>query len=311
MPRKKKPPITAQQPKPGPISFQDIQWVPKTRKGFGKMITIMAAYLPFNRVEDFMVGQTCPDGSVGEWIVADRARGVQVGRPQIDSYIEHVHYECAFGPQDHTGDPQHPRSKKRGCIAKFSIKQLLLFPDVVEVAYYHVDHTKVDGSLAHGGIKAIFELSVPRDPLEDGHAYDCGDSINNKDTTEVKEKDMEGAAIISGNIDRTSIQPLSQTQPSIEECLLAIEKLQEDVRQEARGGGLLLVQQLQAMMTKTLNDVKRIRGQIETGNLRSQYVFEVVDDSLGNSIVMKKKFREQTMLAMSSQRKRNRSALDE
>ncbi len=71
-------------------------------------------------------------------------------RPQIHSYIEHVYYECAFGPNDHTGDPQHPHSKKRGCIAKFSIKQLLLFPDVVEVAYYHVDHTREDGSPAHG-----------------------------------------------------------------------------------------------------------------------------------------------------------------
>ena len=66
MPRKPKPSITAQQPKLGPISFQDIQWAPKTRKGFGKMLTIMATYLPFNTVEDFIVGQTCADGSAVE-----------------------------------------------------------------------------------------------------------------------------------------------------------------------------------------------------------------------------------------------------
>ena len=81
MPRKPKPSITIQQPKLGPISFQDIQWVPKTRKKFGKILTIMASYIHFNKVEDFIVGQTCVDGSVVEWIVAARIRGVQVKRP--------------------------------------------------------------------------------------------------------------------------------------------------------------------------------------------------------------------------------------
>jgi len=142
MSRKPKPSIIAQHPKLGPISFQDIQWVPKTRKGFGKILTIMARYLPFYRVEDFIAGQTYVDGSVVERNVVAKARGVQVGRLQIDFYIEHVHYECAFGPKDHTGDPQHLHSKKRRCIAKFSIKQFLLFPNVVEVAYYHVDHIR-------------------------------------------------------------------------------------------------------------------------------------------------------------------------
>ncbi len=113
------------------------------------MLTIMAVYFPSNRVQDFIAGQTCADGSFVEWIVAARIRGVQVERPQIDSYIEHVYYECAFGPKDHTRDPQHPHLKKRGCIAKFSIK-LFLFPDVVEVAYYHVDHTREDRSPANG-----------------------------------------------------------------------------------------------------------------------------------------------------------------
>ena len=34
--------------------------------------------------------------------------------------------------------------------AKFSIKQLFLFPNVDEVVYYHVDHTMKDESPAHG-----------------------------------------------------------------------------------------------------------------------------------------------------------------
>ena len=119
MPRKPKPLITAQQPKLGPISFQDFQWTTKTRKGFGKMLTFMAAYLPLDRIEDFIAGQTCADGFTVEWIVVVRVRGVQVGRPQIDSYIEHVHYQCAFGPKDHMGS--------RGCIAKFPSNNFFCF----------------------------------------------------------------------------------------------------------------------------------------------------------------------------------------
>ena len=115
------------------------------------MLTIMASYLFFNGVEDFIAGQKYADGSAIEWIVAARIRRVQVKISQIDSYIEHIiYYECAFGPKDHTWDPQHPHSKKRECIAKFSIKQLLLFPYVVEVIYYHVDRTREDGSPTHG-----------------------------------------------------------------------------------------------------------------------------------------------------------------
>ena len=59
---------------------------------------------------------------------------------------------------------------------------------------------------------------------------------------------------------------------------MAIEKLHNDTREEAMRGGLLLIQQLQAMMTKTLTDIKRIRGQLEAYNLHPQRVFEVVDD---------------------------------
>ena len=66
---------------------------------------------------------------------------------------------------------------------------------------------------------------------------------------------------------------------------MPIKKLQEDAREEAKRGGLLLIQYLQAMLAKTLTDLKRIRGQIEADNLHPQSVFEVNDDSIGNSIV--------------------------
>jgi hypothetical protein len=91
---------------------------------------------------------------------------------------------------------------------------------------------------------------------------------------------------------------------------LAIKNLRNATREETKGGGLLLVQHLQIMMTKILTDLKRIRGQIEADNLHPQSVFEVNDDELGNSIVRKKDFWEQAMLAMSFQRKKNSSSLD-
>ena len=71
---------------------------------------------------------------------------------------------------------------------------------------------------------------------------------------------------------------------------MAIEKLQVDAKEEAMGGGVLLLQQLQTMMTKTLTDVKWIRGQIEANNLYPQCVFEVVDDGLENSIKKEEMF---------------------
>ena len=46
MPRKAKPSINAQQPKLGPISLEYIQWPPKTRKMFKKLLTILVAFLP-------------------------------------------------------------------------------------------------------------------------------------------------------------------------------------------------------------------------------------------------------------------------
>ena len=69
------------------------------------------------------------------------------------------------------------------------------------------------------------------------------------------------------------------------------------------GGGLPLVQQLQAMIIKVCTDVKRIRDQLEDDNLHPQRIFEVVDDGLRNFIV-KKKNRKETIFAMSFQRKR-------
>ena len=110
-----------------------------------------------------------------------------------------------------------------------------------------------------GEIEAMFELSVSINSFEDGNVDKCRDNINNTHILKDHEENMGDATNIGGDIDNVSIQLLKQTQPFKEGCLLVIENLQDDAREKAIWVGLLLVQQLQAMMTKTLTDVKQIR----------------------------------------------------
>ena len=119
-----------------------------------------------------------------------------------------------------------------------------------------------------GGIGIMFELNIPIGSFENGHVRDSEDNIdNNNDVIEVKKNDIEDITNIDGDIHCTCIELLKQIQSSIKGCLLAIQKLQKDAREEAKESGLLLVQHLQAMMIKTLTDLKQIRGQIEADNL--------------------------------------------
>ena len=106
-----------------------------------------------------------------------------IRRPQIDSFISHTYYECAYGPKDHRHSLIHKRSTKKGCLARFSIKQLYKFPHIAEVAYYVVEHKRLDGSIAHGPLdpssnsrKSQYEpriskalISWVKDQLHKGH----------------------------------------------------------------------------------------------------------------------------------------------
>lgn len=52
---------------------------------------------------------------------------------------------------------------------------------------------------------------------------------------------MVDTTILGQDFDSIPIEYLRQTQPSINKSLLAIEKLQENAREDIIGGGLLLV----------------------------------------------------------------------
>ena len=71
-------------------------------------------------------------------------------RPQIDSFISHTYYECAYGPKNHRHDLIHKSSTEKGCLARFYIKQLYKFLHIAEVTYYVVEHKRLHGSITHG-----------------------------------------------------------------------------------------------------------------------------------------------------------------
>ncbi len=53
------------------------------------------------------------------------------------------------GLEDHRKDPNHMRSIKCDCLAHFSIKRFYTWPNVVEIIFYHLIHTRANGDLAH------------------------------------------------------------------------------------------------------------------------------------------------------------------
>lgn len=61
-------------------------------------------------------------------------------------------YYCPYGPEDLRFNPKHKKSKKRGCLARFAIRQLKLYPHIGEVIYYHNEHTRENGEIAHGAL---------------------------------------------------------------------------------------------------------------------------------------------------------------
>ena len=130
-------------------------------------------------------------------------------------------------------------------------------------------------------IEAMFELGVSIKSLEDGDIYEISYYIDNSNFMKDTDKYMVYVTILGRDVDSFSIKLLRQTQHSIEGYLLAIKNLQKNAIVEAMGGGLLLVQQLQTMITKVCTDVKRI-------GVNWKMTLEVVDDGLGNFIVNKK-----------------------
>ena len=155
-----------------------------------------------------------------------------------------------------------------------------------------------------GGLEPMFKHSNPIDPFgitdNDDSENDSDDDGDNGDidVNDTAELDMEGPTYVEG------ANKSMKNGESIDSSLALIEKLVEEAKEEAIAGGIQLVRHMQAMMTKVLTDVKRIRSHQASNSVHPQIVFETVNDGLGNSIVRKPDFHEK---AMSSQGKRKRT----
>ena len=68
----------------------------------------------------------------------------------INIYICYFRYHCSYGPEDHRNKKELRQNHKRGCLARYSIKILAKPADTVEIAYFHEEHTRIDGTPAHG-----------------------------------------------------------------------------------------------------------------------------------------------------------------
>ncbi len=99
---------------------------------------------------EFIDGQGCEEGRGVQWNIANNMVDTSLrSNDQIDSFMTHIYYECAYKLKHYKNHPRHQRSKKKGCIARFLVKRLYLHPHITKVADYHVDHTREDGIPTH------------------------------------------------------------------------------------------------------------------------------------------------------------------
>jgi len=68
----------------------------------------------------------------------------------LNYHMMFYRYACGYGPNDHHENPNCGRSMKRDCLASFSIKQLYIWPEVVELSFYHHAHIRVNDEPTHG-----------------------------------------------------------------------------------------------------------------------------------------------------------------
>jgi hypothetical protein len=69
-------------------------------------------------------------------------------------------YHCNYGPEDHHGDPRHPKLKNRGCTSKFFVKCLYKYPNVAKISWYHQGHTREDGTLSEHLIMTLNDVNL-------------------------------------------------------------------------------------------------------------------------------------------------------
>ena len=94
MGRRKEPP-SVQYPSPGPIQYNSLVWTQGQRRGTkdSSICTIITAFILWERMSDFMDGQTMEDGSNVEWAIEDTIEDKKdLKRPQLTSSLIQTWY---------------------------------------------------------------------------------------------------------------------------------------------------------------------------------------------------------------------------
>jgi hypothetical protein len=61
-------------------------------------------------VYEFIDGERCEEGGKVQWNIAKNMVGeFKIKQTQIDSYMTHTYYECAYGRKDYKNHPQHEK----------------------------------------------------------------------------------------------------------------------------------------------------------------------------------------------------------
>ncbi len=71
-------------------------------------------------------------------------------------------YECGYGSKDDHDDSNHTSSIKHGCLVAFSVKQLYVWPEVVEISFYHYAQILIKGEPTHSqdDLECIARMSL-------------------------------------------------------------------------------------------------------------------------------------------------------
>ena len=93
------------------IKYGDLQWTNKTRQCFAHFTSVLFAFILWECVSNFIERQHLGEHGRIQWNIERTIVGeTNLRRPQIDSFISYMYYECAYGPEDHRHDPIHKRS---------------------------------------------------------------------------------------------------------------------------------------------------------------------------------------------------------
>ncbi|KAK9095881.1 hypothetical protein Sjap_021378 [Stephania japonica] len=153
--------LPVQSPPKFEFSSADLEW--SKVEGWSDNIE-KVAFIPFDRVDDFLNGESANKDYPTRFYVEARRRG-HSSKEKVDGVLEFTMYRCAFGPDDRRegGNVRPSRSTyvpkkksagrpsiKRGCQCYFFVKRLVAKPMAALIIYKQDKHVDERGLPCHG-----------------------------------------------------------------------------------------------------------------------------------------------------------------